>query len=159
VHLGEKDLVACAGPCMVIVSEAISREGIQALDRAMARLTGQYGTAASLSIVEGKATGTSLGSEDRQALTEIARKYGKLTWAAAVVCVGTGFRATAIRSVVTAIHMGSSSSHPSKVFATPEPAVAWLATKHPEGQLDVAGLGRTVTALRAQLEQHQARKT
>lgn len=157
LHLGEKDLIACDGRCLVIVTEALSRAGIAALDQGMARLTGQWGTAASISIVEDKATGTSLHADDRRALTEIARKYGKVTSASAVVCVGTGFRATAIRSVVTAIHMASSSPHPSKVFATPEPALAWLAAKHPEGLLDVPALARTVAALRAQLREQQTR--
>jgi hypothetical protein len=74
-----------------------------------------------------------------------------------VVCEGTGFRATAVRSIVTAIHMASRSTHPSRVFSTPEPAIEWLAGTRSDGALGAALLLEASATLRAKLQARLAR--
>ncbi len=68
--------------------------------------------------------------------------------AAAVVLEVTGFQATVIRSVVTAINLASGSSFPNKVFASLSPACVWLSTQVGP-MLDPHSLERRVRALDA----------
>jgi hypothetical protein len=150
LHLGDTDLVACAGPCLIVVVDTLTTAGIDAMAKGMARLTQRHEKMCSISVVERQAT-TSMHPSTRQATTDLTRKYTKQMSAAAVVCEGTGFRATAVRSIVTAIHMASFSSHPSKVFASSGPAVEWLATTQPPGALDVPGLNQAIDMLRSRL--------
>lgn len=156
LHLGESDLIACAGPCLIVVVDTLTVAGLEATARGMARLTQRHGKMCSVSVIERQAP-TTLDPERRKAATELTRKYTKCITGAAVICEGTGFRATAVRSVVTAIHMASFSSHPSKVFSSSGPAVDWLATTQPAGALDVPGLNQAIEMLRSRLRDHVQR--
>jgi hypothetical protein len=156
LHLGATDLVACVGPCLIIISYTITLPGVEAIGRGFAKLTQRDKKACSLSIVERK-SGPGTAPEARDAIAEIAKKYDKNMTGSAVVCDGTGFRATAVRSVVTAILMASRSSSPTKVFAAPEPALDWLQTTRPARDLDLAMLAQATTALRARLQEQMAR--
>jgi hypothetical protein len=156
LHLGDTDLVACVGPCLLVVSNTLSLEAVEAMGRGMAKLLHRYGKLSSLSYVDRK-SGPNTTPEAREAITEIVRKHSQGITGAAVVCEGTGFRATAVRSIVTAIHMASRSSHPSKVFAAPEPAIEWLASTRSDGALDAALLRQASEGLRAKLQERLAR--
>jgi hypothetical protein len=156
LHLGDTDLVACVGPCLVVVSNTLTLESVDAMGRGMAKLVHRYGKLSSLSLVDRK-SGPNTTSEARDAITEIVRKHSHAITGAAVVCEGTGFRSTAIRSVVTAIHMASRSSHSSKVFAATEPAIQWLASTRSDGGLDVTLLREAAEGLRAKLQERLAR--
>jgi hypothetical protein len=156
LHLGTTDLIACVGPCLLILSYTITLPGVEAIGRGFAKLTQREKKACSMSIVERK-SGPGTAPEARDAIAEIAKKYDKNMTGSAVVCDGTGFRATAVRSVVTAIHMASRSSSPSKVFAAPEPALEWLQTTRPGRDLDLAMLAQATTALRARLKDQMER--
>lgn len=156
LHLGATDLVACVGPCLLIISYTITLPGVEAIGRGFAKLTQRDKKACSMSIVERK-SGPGTAPEARDAISEIAKKYDRNMTGSAVVCDGTGFRATAVRSVVTAIHMASRSSSPSKVFAAPEPALEWLQSTRPAHDLDLAVLTQATAALRARLQDQMAR--
>ena len=151
LHFGDTDLVACVGPCLVVLSHELSLDAVAAMGRGMAKLEHRYGKLSSLAFVERKG-GPTTASEARDAIAELVRKHAHAITGAAVVCEGTGFRATAIRSVVTAIHMASRSSHSSKVFAAPEPALEWLASTRSDGALDARLLLEACTLLRAKLQ-------
>ncbi len=84
-------------------------------------------------------------------VSELIRKYTQSIRGAAVVSEGTGFRATAVRSLVTAIHIAGRASHPTKVFATVPDALAWLATKRSDRGLDMLRAEQAVALLRARL--------
>lgn len=156
LHLGPTDLIASVGPCVLVVTHTITLAGVDAIGRAFTKLTHRQQKACSISFVERK-SGPGTSPEARDAITEIARKHDKNMTGAAVVCDGTGFRATAVRSVVTAIHMASRASHPTKVFAAPEPALEWLQSTRPTRDLDLGLLAQAVTALRARLNEQMAR--
>lgn len=156
LHLGSTDLVACVGPCLLILSYTITLPGVEAIGRGFAKLTQRDKKACSMSIVE-RRSGPGTAPEARDAIAEIAKKYDKNMSGSAIVCDGTGFRATAVRSVVTAIHMASRSSSPSKVFAAPEPALEWLQTTRPNHDLDLSLLAQATTALRARLQEQMTR--
>lgn len=156
LHLGETDLVACVGPSLVVVSNTLTLEAVDAMGRGMAKLEHRYGKLSSLSYVERK-SGANTAPAARDGIAQIVRKHSHAITGAAVVCEGTGFRATAVRSVVTAIHMASRSSHSSKVFSAPEAAIEWLASTRSDGALDVALLLETSGVLRAKLQERLAR--
>jgi hypothetical protein len=156
LHFGETDLVACVGPCLVVVSHTLTLEAVEAMGRGMAKLVHRYNKLSSLSLVDRK-NGPNTTPEARDAITEIVRKHSHGITGAAVVCEGTGFRATAIRSIVTAIHMASRSSHPSKVFSEPEPAIEWLASTRSDSAIDKALLRQASEGLRAKLQERLTR--
>jgi hypothetical protein len=156
LHLGPGDLVARVGPCLIIVTHSLTLEGVDAIGRGLAKQTQRQQKACSISIVERK-SGPGTTPEARAAIAELVRKYDTSISGAAVVCDGSGFLATAVRSVVTAINMASRASHPSKVFATCEPALDWLQTTRPAHDLDIALLGQAVATLRPRLKDHMQR--
>lgn len=156
LHLGDTDLVACVGPSLVVVSNTLTLEAVDAMGRGMAKLAHRYGKLSSISFADRK-NGPNTASAVRDGITELVRKHSNAITGAAVVCEGTGFRATAIRSIVTAIHMASRSSHSSKVFSASEAAIEWLASTRNDGALDVALLLEASSVLRAKLQERLAR--
>jgi hypothetical protein len=156
LHLGDTDLVACVGPCLVVVSDTLTLEGVDAMGRAMTKLTQRYGKLSSLSFLD-RNGGPKLSAPARDGVTELVRKHAPALSGSAVVCEGTGFRATAVRSIVTAIYMASRATHPSKVFAAPEPAIEWLLTTRSDGAIGAALLLETAATLRAKLQARLAR--
>jgi hypothetical protein len=150
LHLGERDLVACVGPCLLVVSNVLTLEAVDAMARGMTKLVQRFGKLSSLSLVDRK-SGPNTSSEARDGITDVVRKHAQNITGAAVVCEGTGFRATAIRSIVTAIHMASRASHSSKVFSEAAPAIEWLASTRSDGALDVRVLLEASQGLRAKL--------
>ena len=59
---------------------------------------------------------------------QLAALLGRLPWitASAVVFEGKGFRAAAVRSVVTGLTLLAKQGYPHKVFATTEEGTSWL---------------------------------
>jgi hypothetical protein len=156
LHVGSTDLIASLGPCLIVLSYTITLAGVEAIGRGLAKLTQGKQKACSISFVE-RTTGPGTASDARQAITEIARKYESSLSSAAIVCGGTGFRATAVRSVVTAIHMASRATYPTKVFSTDSPAFEWLQGTRPNADLDLTLLTEATTALRARLQERMMR--
>jgi len=161
-HEGPRQLVACSDGFVFVIAHLLSRPGIEAMGRALAAAAQRRGTISSLSVVPPQASVSRLDARDRELYVEISRRYARQVTAAAVVVEGTGFKATAIRSVVTAIQMASGSSRVSKVFADTTQALAWVVSKQPAGGVDSAALMQTYVALRgrfeqAELEPHLAR--
>jgi hypothetical protein len=77
-------------------------------------------------------------AESRERLARFMRE-GTYIKASAVAFEGTGFRAAAIRSVVTGLTMLARQPFPHKIFATLEDASGWLAN-----QLREKGIGQCV---------------
>jgi len=70
-----------------------------------------------------------VGSGVRRELARVLKVYGPDIGAAAIVYEGLGFKATIVRSVVTAIALTSHNQFPYRVFAGVDPAMQWLAGK------------------------------
>jgi hypothetical protein len=157
LHFGSTDLVACAGPCVITVSVEITMPGIEAITRALARLQRRYGSVCAFSVTDRQSSG-GIDPACRQGLIELTRKYTHVLSGTATVLEGAGFRATALRSLVTAIHLASSSTHPAKVFAAVQPALEWLASTQPAGALDIAGMAQSITTFRAQLKEKASKR-
>ncbi len=63
----------------------------------------------------------------RKEVARLLRQYDDFIGAAGIVYEGSGFQATAVRSIITAINLASRSSFPNKVFASHQLACAWTA--------------------------------
>jgi hypothetical protein len=157
LHFGSTDLVACAGPCIITVSVKITMSGVDALARGLARLQRRYATVCSFAISDRQSSG-GIDPECRQGFIDLSRKYTRILSGTATVLEGGGFRATALRSLVTAVHMASSSSHPAKVFASVQPALEWLASTQPAGALDISSMAQAIATFRAQLKEKSPKR-
>jgi hypothetical protein len=151
VHLGSTDVIACSGPCVITAVIEITMPGVDAIGRTMARLQRRYGTICAFSITDRQSSG-GIDPACRQGLIELSRKHTHALSGTATVLEGSGFRATALRSLVTAIHLASSSTHPAKVFASVQAGLEWLATTQPAGALDISSVAQAVATFRAQLK-------
>lgn len=69
------------------------------------------------------------GAELRAKMEKDAALLARFTACGATVHPGTGFGAATVRGVITALQLVSRSTHPEKVFASDESAIAWLAPK------------------------------
>ena len=140
---------------VVLVVDVFSPGSVASLGRAMSQQLERYPKFGSLSIVERK-VGSSIDAEGRKGVADLSTKYTNHISGTAVICEGTGFRATAIRSIVTAVRMASRASHPQKVFATAEEAIGWLATL-PPGGIHIPSALQSVALLRARLQERLTR--
>ena len=90
-------------------------------------------------------------AEARDALSEVLRDAGDIIKVSAVVFEGAGFRAAAVRSVVTGISLVAKQPYPHKVFATVDAAASWLSPSLPEGPTPPQTLVDSVVTLREEL--------
>jgi hypothetical protein len=90
-----------------------------------------------LAVVEPSA-GTSMPAEVRTALSKLVKEYERSIAAAAIVFEETGFGASIVRSVVSAINLATRIEYPSKVESSIGRAGVWL-TLQPR-------LGKTIAA-------------
>ena len=85
-------------------------------------------------------------SDNRRVSTEMLREVGPQLKCSAMVLLGTGFWASAVRSAVTAIFAIARQPCQVKVFAEPEPASRWLAPFVTQAGDDVAHAAKVVVA-------------
>jgi hypothetical protein len=141
------ELVAVAGDNMIVVIDrTLSVNGVLAIQRGFERLQQAYGRFGYLSVVEPSRLGT-MDQRARRLMAELVGKYSPHIVAASFAVLGSGFRATAVRSVLTAIHVASRARHPMKAFAGLDAALVWYAERHPASRRDRAALARVVAAL------------
>lgn len=72
-------------------------------------------------------------SSVRKALVEMLRSFEGIVTRSALVHVGSGFRASMIRSIVTGLNALSQQRFPHRVFSSLPEAVAWLGETSPLG--------------------------
>lgn len=105
-------------------------ETVLELERAARKLIDQFGKSA---VIHVALPGALLPeTEARRALEEVASRLAKDTTAVAVVLLGHGFWASAIRALVTSVRWGGLMTAPLNVHvcSTPEEATRWLASQH-----------------------------
>jgi hypothetical protein len=66
-------------------------------------------------------------SDGRRAMASFLSRNEQRIAAAAVAYEASGFKATAVRSIITAVNLASRSSFPNKVFSDTTEAMEWLA--------------------------------
>lgn len=142
------ETVAIAGDCLVVmVGRTLSAHGVLAIQRGFERLELAHDRFGYLSLIEGSRVGT-MEPRARALMAEVVGKYTRHIAVASFAVEGSGFRSTAIRSILTAIHVASRAGHPLKVFASLDAALAWYAERYPEHGCDVQTLARVVQTLR-----------
>lgn len=102
-------------------------EGVRACRRAFERFSGAHAHAAALlTIVE---LGAPLPApEVRQGIANMLASFAPLVKVSALVHEGEGFRAAAVRGVVTGLTMLATVPYPHKVFANVEDGARWMLT-------------------------------
>jgi hypothetical protein len=87
-----------------------------------------------LTIIESKSD-INAPTAARQAIAQALSDYGGEIRAAAIVYEAGGFKATIVRSVITAINLASSTRFPNRVFSNTRHALDWLADELQEPAL------------------------
>ena len=119
-------VIAVAGRYLVqVVRQQLNVTGVGLLRRALTDLTNVYPTFGYLAVVEPEAS-LLLPPDVRDGVQAMVKRFSSRFAGAAVVFEKTGFQATALRSVVTAINFASRATHPNKVFADLREAISWL---------------------------------
>ncbi|HEY6877594.1 MAG TPA: hypothetical protein VI299_06220 [Polyangiales bacterium] len=114
----------CVG---VVWKRETTAEGVEALTEAYREQTARYPSGVYLlTIVEKDAPMPPV--EQREAVAVFLRSGAGRTRMSAVVIEGTGFRAAAVRSVVTGLAMLVRLPYPHEIFSSLEQAAKWLGT-------------------------------
>lgn len=135
---GEK--IAVFGNCVIAyLHQSMSLDSVAAIERAFEEITRRGARIAYLSIlVPGE---VSIDSTVKHKMSKVVASYTKQISGAAIVYKGDGFRATVVRSVITAIHWAGRASHPLHVFDDLDRALTWLRHQPQNEGLDVIELG------------------
>ena len=125
-----------------------SLDGAKAIGKIFAELRRQNFTEGLgfLTIIETK-TDIRPPAAARHAIARVLRDYGGDIRAGAIVYEADGFKATIVRSVITAINLASSACFPNRIFSTTRHALDWLADELKEPAL-LAELQAGVNQLR-----------
>jgi hypothetical protein len=137
----------CVG---VVWKRETTLEGVEALATAYREQATRYPSGVYLlTIIEHGAPMPS--TEEREAVAVFLRSGAGRTRMSAVVSEGTGFRAAAVRSVVTGLAMLVRLPYPHEVFGSLDQAAKWLGTS-PYNDLDPDYTVLAVTHARRQAE-------
>jgi hypothetical protein len=110
-----------------------------------------------LTIIEHVAGQGTMHAPVRSALGQMLKENEEIIRAAAIAFEGTGFRATVVRSVVTAIQMATRLKFHSSVFSERNAAAAWLinrmAGSSPVTQTELLSLIKSARAMSSSVTQ------
>ncbi|HEX2734478.1 MAG TPA: hypothetical protein VHM70_22880 [Polyangiaceae bacterium] len=119
------------GPFAVLVwHERISVEGVESVARVFARLSEAHAEKGFgfLTIIENEAD-VSTSPAARNAMSKALTDHERCLRAAAIAYEADGFKATIVRSVVTAINLIAGARFPNRVFRDNREALKWLGQK------------------------------
>lgn len=103
---------------------------IEAAEAASVDILGAYGTIGYIGLFEPESS-VVMPSEFRVPSAEYVARHTDHFFGAAMVYEPSGFKATVVRSVITAVHLASRARHPLRVFTEVGAAVDWLETAAP----------------------------
>jgi hypothetical protein len=112
---------------VLIWHQHIVGEAVPLLGEVFEQLRREYGAAGFgfLTIIE-KDTDIHTPAEVREGLSQLLATSGPWLRAAAIAYEATGFKATIVRSAITAINIASRARFPNRVFQRTEAALEWL---------------------------------
>jgi hypothetical protein len=143
-------LVAVAGRYVIqIVKDRGTMMTVSLMRRALDDLSGRYDKFGYLGVIEAEAQ-LLLAPDVRNGMNALVKRYSSRFTGAAIVFEKTGFHATAVRSVVTAINLASRATHPNHVFSDVREGVSWLTQMTP-GEPTAGGLLQIIQQLRLSL--------
>lgn len=119
-------VVAVTGRYFIqIIKQGSTMTTVSLQRHALADLAVRYDKFGYLAVIEPEAQ-LLLPQDVREGFNGLVKRYSPRFTAAAIVYEKTGFHATALRSVVTAINFASRASHPNHVFSDLREGAAWL---------------------------------
>jgi hypothetical protein len=141
--------VVLVGSCVILVcTTQADLPMVNALGQGFERLLRDYPKVGVCSVIEVRSVLAPAG-EVRGGFARVMARFTHEICGSAIVYEGTGFKATAVRSVVTAINLASAASHPNKVFGDVSAAFGWLMPLLPrETGMSSSDLVHCVRALR-----------
>ena len=145
-------LVAVAGRYAIqIIKDRGTTTTVSSMRRALDELASRYPTFGYLAVIEPDAQ-LLMPADIRNGFNALVKRYSPRFTGAAIVFEKTGFHATAVRSVVTAINLASRATHPNQVFSDLRAGVSWLSPLTP-GEPSTAALLQIIQQLRLSLAQ------
>lgn len=146
-------LVAVAGRYVVqIVKDRGTMMTVSLMRRALDDLTARYEKFGFLGVIESDAQ-LLMTPDVRNGMNALVKRFSPRFTGAAIVFEKTGFHATAVRSLVTAINLASRATHPNHVFSDLREGVSWLSHITP-GEPAAGGLLQIIQLLRLSLSSH-----
>jgi hypothetical protein len=144
-------LVAVTGRYAIqIIKDHATSTTVSLMGRALADLAVRYDRFGYVAVIEPSAQ-LLLPPDIRNGFNALVKRHSPRFTGAAIIYERTGFQATAVRSVVTAINFASRAAHPNHVFADAREGVYWLSKLTP-AELAPAGLLQIVQQLRLSLQ-------
>lgn len=140
-------VVAVIGRYFVqIVKDCATTTTVSLQRRALADLALRYDKFGYICLIEPEAK-LLIPPDIREGLNALVKRYSPRFTGAAIVYEKTGFQATALRSVVTAINVASRATHPNHVFSDLREGTTWLGKLTPH-EPTPSGLANVVQQLR-----------
>jgi hypothetical protein len=138
-------LILCAAPDNSLSSSAVAgvRRGLEQLSKSCDQM--------GYLVLHDPPFRLGMAPEVRTGLTVTIQRFDDRIAAAALVYEEAGFRATAIRSLVTASQVTSRSKHPARVFAETRVALEWIHSLLPESKVSLGELSEFVREQRKRL--------
>jgi hypothetical protein len=138
-------LILCAAPDTSLSSSGVAgvRRGLEQLSKSCEQM--------GYLVLHDPPFRLGMAPEVRRGLTVTIQRFDDRIAAAAVVYEEAGFRATAIRSLVTASYATSRSKHPAKVFAETRAALEWIHSLLPDSKVGLGELSDFVREQRKRL--------
>lgn len=99
--------------------------GVTAMGRALAELAARHDRFGCIAVVEPGAK-LRLPPEVREGYAALIKRYSRCFSGIAIVYEKSGFQATALRSLITALNIASRATHPHHVFADLREGAAWV---------------------------------
>jgi hypothetical protein len=146
-------LVATAGRYAIqIIKDRGTMMTVSLMRRALDELATRYEKFGYLGVIEAESH-LLLAPDVRNGMNALVKRFSPRFTGAAIVFEKTGFHATAVRSVVTAINLASRATHPNHVFSDVREGVSWLSQITP-GEPAAGGLLQIIQQLRLSLSSH-----
>jgi hypothetical protein len=140
-------VVAVAGRHVIqIIKKQATMTTVSLMRRALNDLSARYEKFGYAAVIEPDAQ-LLIPPDVRNGFNALVKRFSPRFTGAAIVYEKTGFHATAVRSVVTAINFASRASHPNHVFSDLREGLSWLCTVTP-ADFTTAGLTHVVQHLR-----------
>lgn len=141
-----REKVIVLGSCVVVyLNPTLTMHGVAAVDRAFQELSQPDVWITYFSVVE--PNHDEPDGSARDAMARVVARHTKHISGAAVVYRGTGFRATVVRSIITAVHWASRATHPLGVFEDVNTAMTWLKKRPHNEALDMTAVENVVRSM------------
>lgn len=151
IHEGGDDLVATLGDCLIVIlSKGFTVAAVHAIGAAFTSLLQRHQNVAYFSLIERGRLRLQDGA--RAGMARVIGRHTRDLRCAAILLEGGGFSATAVRSIITAVHVASLASHPLRVHSDLAAALSWLEAHPGEGAPERSVLEACVQRLRARMK-------